>query len=95
MLDPKQLVLLSELLGGYEERKRKLNGDPTRKIEDGKEDGEGGLGKMVKLFEKRRTLVAQGKATEVKDERSQRIEAKAEKIRQRLTEVGRLTSEEK
>ena len=96
MLDPKQLVLLSELLGGYEERKRKMNGDSTKRIESGeKEEGEGSLNKMVKLFEKRRTLVAQGKATEIKDERSQRIERKAEKIRERLQEVGRLTSEEK
>jgi hypothetical protein len=101
MLKPEQLALLGELLGMYEERKGKFikaDGQEEEPSEPGKKTNGKINGtvpvsnKLLTMFEKRRTLVAQEKAVELEDRRTKRIEDKAAKIRGTLNKVSQSLS---
>lgn len=103
MLRPEQLSILAELLGMYEERKHKFlrqhGEEPEEEGEEKKPNGVvngknghvakigAGSSKLLRLFEKRSTLVNGEKAVEVDDQRARRIEKKANDIKKRLVEV--------
>jgi hypothetical protein len=86
ILKPEQMAVLAELLGMYEKRKEKLGGGTG----DGTNAEAAGAGtkQLLKLFEKRGTIIKTDQAADVEDERTKRINAKADKIKKTLEEVG-------
>lgn len=82
ILKPEQMAVLAELLGMYEKRKDKLSG------EEGSKNGGSGAKQLLKLFEKRGTIVKTDQVADVEDARTKRINAKADKIKKALEEVG-------
>lgn len=83
MLEPKQLALLGEILGRYEKKKDQFLG----KKENASGEPDGGSNKLLTMFESRRSLVNSGEAAQIEDERTRRIESRAQKIRDSMKKV--------
>lgn len=86
-LEPKQLTILSEILGAYEKKKDKF-------LAEKKDESAAGKNKLLTMFEKRKDLVDSDKAVAITDERTKRIEAKAQAIKDRLKNVKQQIEEE-
>jgi len=86
-MSPAQLTLLGELLGLYEKRKHKLNGEKgneeNEKTKDRKSVGPASVGRLLKLFEKRSELV-KGDAVDESSKRISEIETRLGKGLEKL-----------
>jgi len=102
MLSPQQIAVLAELLGTYEEKKAKLIGESPQA--DGEQDGgkktNGALttkppNRLVALFEKRSTLINEKDSRfEIKDPVMRKIEERAAKIKNRLSDSTKTKDDE-
>lgn len=79
-LKPPQLAILGEILEAYEKKKDTF-------LSEKKGESDIGKNKLLAMFEKRKDMVDSEKAVEITDERTKRIEAKAQAIKDRLKNV--------